>query len=280
MRIEDNTVALVTGGGSGIGRSLAREVAARGATAICADMNQESAEETVTSIRADGGRALAISLDVADRKSWAGACDEILGKVGHVDIIFNNAGVTVPKTALSELPPEQWDRLRAVNLDGVYNGIHYFMSRLYGGGRGNIVNTASICGLVTCAGSGAYIASKFAVLGLSEALRFDLEDSDVGVSVLCPGFVRTGLAGSAGDASSTNHASLENGMAPEDIARIALDGVEADHFYLLTHGEYAGVVANRNRTIEYELAAATRSDGRCDDVDVLAAHWNREKASV
>lgn len=283
MQIDKDIVALVTGAGSGIGRALAEAIAGRGATVVCADRLHAVADETAQAIRNAGGRADAVALDVADVQSWDAACDEILSTHPSVQLICNNAGVTCARSPIGGTDVDDWDRLIAVNLSGVFYGSRFFLTRLVGNGPGHIVNTSSMCGVITCGGSGAYIASKFGVLGLSESLYFDLERSAVSVSVLCPGFVRTGLAGSADDGGArTNHEAIEAGMDPAQLAEQVVQGVEVGRFYLFTHPEYAEVVRNRNRALELAIveAGTTRVDGRSDDVNVLAPGWNLGVSNV
>ncbi|MES1923752.1 SDR family NAD(P)-dependent oxidoreductase [Salinisphaera sp. T31B1] len=281
MHIQNDTTALVTGAGSGIGRALALALADRGARVICADLTAARGEQTAGAIRARSGRAEAIALDVSCLDSWTTACGHIRSTIGWVDIICNNAGTTCGKSGVGEIAFADWDRLISTNLSGVLYGSRLFLSDLYRGhGPGHILNTVSICGVVTGSGSGAYIASKFGALGLSEALYFDTLDSEVSVSVLCPGFVKTGLATQAPRGNEcgepvprTNHAAIDNGMDPAALAAMAVRGIENEQFYLMSHPEYAAVVRSRHRQIEQALTSAERGDGRQDDVRVLAAGW-------
>lgn len=276
MHVDQNTVALVTGAGSGIGKALAEALASRGAKTLCADVKPHQAETVVEAIRAAGGQAAAITLDVSCFEAWQTVSEAIVAEHGPVDLICNNAGITCPKSPVGEIDTGDWERMLATNLSSTFYGSRCFLSTLYrGSGPGHIVNTASVCGLVTGPNSGAYIASKFGVVGLTESLYFETRDSEVSVSMLCPGFAQTNLAAisKAETALGTNSAALDNGMKAEDVAACVLDGIEHDRLYITTHAEYLEVVRTRHHAIEAALGSTQRTDGRADDPSVLAAGW-------
>ena len=143
-----------------------------------------------------------------------------------------------------------------INLTGVYNGIATFGARMRDRGDGHIVNTASTQGVITCAGVGSYCASKFGVVAMSEALRYELEPHGVGVSVLCPGVIQTGLVTNSNRIVGLPAQDMPEGygMDPARVAEMVMEGIRANRQYIFTHGEYAGPVDQRHRAIEQALA--------------------------
>jgi NAD(P)-dependent dehydrogenase (short-subunit alcohol dehydrogenase family) len=186
-------VAVVTGAGSGIGRSSAFLLARLGATVHAADLDVASAAAVVATIEGSGGRATAHAVDVSEAASVEALAERVFAADGAVDVLHNNAGVghagPVEETTL-----EEWRRVLGVNLMGVIHGIHYFVPRMLAQGRpGHIVNTASLAGLVPVAEMGPYCTSKHAVVGLSETLNAELAPRGIHVSAVCPGFINTGI---------------------------------------------------------------------------------------
>lgn len=190
-------VAVVTGAGSGIGRSTALLLARLGATVHAADLDEGSADAVVAEIKAAGGSATAHRTDVSDPESVATLAEQVFAAHGAVDVLHNNAGVghagPVEETSLDE-----WQRVLGVNLMGVVHGVHHFVPRMLKQGRpGHIVNTASMAGLVPVAEMGPYATSKHGVVGLSESLNAELSPKGIRVSAICPGFVNTGIISQA-----------------------------------------------------------------------------------
>jgi NAD(P)-dependent dehydrogenase (short-subunit alcohol dehydrogenase family) len=190
-------VVVVTGAGSGIGRSTALLFGRLGAAVHGADLDGSSAEAVVAEIQAGGGRATAHVVDVADPGSVAALAERVFEADSAVDVLHNNAGVghagPVDETTL-----EEWQRVLAVNLMGVVHGIHYFVPRMLAQGRpGHIVNTASMAGLVAVAEMGPYATSKHAVVGLSESLNAELAPRGIRVSAICPGLINTPITRAA-----------------------------------------------------------------------------------
>ena len=186
--------AVITGGASGIGLATATRLAASGARLVLGDIEEGPLDAAVTSLRADGASVIGVRCDVANLGDVEALRDAALGEFGSVHVVFNNAGVGGGPTIGS--PIELWRWVSSVNLDGVVHGIHAFLPLLLDQDEGHVVNTASLAGLGGVPGMGPYCATKFAVLGLSESLFYDLalRRSHVGISVLCPGFVRTRIA--------------------------------------------------------------------------------------
>jgi len=189
LRTFDGGVAIVTGAASGIGRAISEALAQRGCQVVLADIDREDAEAAAAQIREKGGRAFARHLDVCDFAAVSGLVTETMEKLGRLDYIFNNAGIVVAGE-VANYTIDAWNRVIAVNLGGVVNGVQAAYPAMVRQGFGHIVNTASIAGLVISRGVG-YTATKYAVVGLSRALRVEADVHGVRVSVLCPGAIRT-----------------------------------------------------------------------------------------
>ncbi|HEY3819893.1 MAG TPA: SDR family oxidoreductase [Polyangiaceae bacterium] len=183
-------VVIVTGGASGIGAALAKEMARAGAQVVLADRQVELAEKVGSSIRAEGGRATAVELDVRSLPAMTAVVDATVAQLGRVDYFFNNAGIGVGGE-MDAYDARDWDDVFDVNLRGVAYGIQAVYPRMIAQGSGHIVNTASVAGLVAAPADGSYTATKHAVVGLSKALRIEAKRHGVRVSVLCPGVIRT-----------------------------------------------------------------------------------------
>ncbi len=225
------STAVVTGGGSGIGRSLAMLLAQRGARVHVADLDGPSAEAVAGAVRAAGGDAVAHAVNVADAASVARFADGVFAD-GPVDLLFNNAGVG-HAGAVADTTLEDWRRLIDVNLLGVVHGLHAFLPRLLAQDRpAQIVNTASMAGLVPVPGLAAYSATKAAVVGLTDALDIELRGTQVRVCALCPGVINTAIISTStmrGDWAQRQARTVElyakRGTSPDVVARQALAGV-------------------------------------------------------
>ena len=200
--------AIVTGGASGIGKALATELVARGATVLVADIDESGAEAVAGALRRLGtgpGSARAAALDVTDAEAVAGVVDRFAAGHGGLDFIFNNAGIGIGGE-VRELTLAHWQRAIDVNLLGVVHGVAAAYPTMIGQGRGHIVNTASLAGLVPGPLLVPYSATKHAVVGLSLGLRVEAASHGVRVSVVCPGVIDTPLLDKAN---------------PDDLASIA-----------------------------------------------------------
>jgi NAD(P)-dependent dehydrogenase (short-subunit alcohol dehydrogenase family) len=246
-------VAFITGGGSGIGFGIATRAAEAGMKVAIADVRPDHLEQGLAKLRAAGADAHGILVDVADAAAVERAAEETIKVFGKVHLVCNNAGVSIfgPMDAATL---DDWRWMMGVNVDGVVNGIQSFMPRLKAHGEGgHIVNTASMAGLLVGPGMGLYSASKFAVVGLTLSLRYDLAPHGIGVSVLCPGFVRsniheavlsrpknlsaTGYPVTAADMKRLDGV-LSVGMDPAEVGSHVIAGVRENRQYIFPHAEF------------------------------------------
>jgi NAD(P)-dependent dehydrogenase (short-subunit alcohol dehydrogenase family) len=190
LRIFEGAVAIVTGGASGIGRALAEELAQRGCEVILADLQYEWAQEVASRISSAGGKASVKQLDVTDFLAIESLVRETVDRTGRLDYMFNNAGIGIGGEAWQHRI-EDWNRIIDVNLRGVANGVQAAYSVMLKQGFGHIVNTSSAAGLAPFPFEVGYVATKYAVVGLSTALRIESISKGIRVSVVCPGVVRT-----------------------------------------------------------------------------------------
>ncbi len=191
----EGSVAVITGGASGVGRAIALECARQGARGVVvADIEAAPAEEAAAEIRAAGGTAIAVQAEVAERASVEALAQRAYGEYGEVNLLFNNAGVS-KRTPLAEAPVEDWDWLLAVDLWGPLHGIYAFVPRMREqDGPAHIVNTASVSGLVARPNrNGIYTSVKHALVGLTNVLRDELEPEGIVVSCWCPGGMLTNM---------------------------------------------------------------------------------------
>ncbi len=229
MSLFANKIAFITGAGSGIGLAIAGELGARGAVVIATDRDGASAESCARGIVARGGRAEALTLDVTDCEAVTRAVESAAASHGRLDYIFNNAGVGFAGE-VRDSTVEQWRQVLDVNLNGVIYGVLAAYPIMVKQGSGHIVNTASLAGLVISPTMAPYAASKFAVVGLTRALRAEGKMLGVKVTALCPGFVESrvyenSIRAGMGDASVRSIVPFP--IVPIDIAvQGLLAGVE------------------------------------------------------
>jgi NAD(P)-dependent dehydrogenase (short-subunit alcohol dehydrogenase family) len=221
---ESGGVAVVTGGGSGIGAACARLLAARGARVLVADADRAAAEAVATDI---GSSALACPTDVVD----PAACERMVAvaedRLGNVTMVVNSAGVGSPRAALVAVTPEDWRRTLAVNLDGVFHSLRAEIPALLRAGGGAIVNLASTAGVVAVQGASAYVASKHGVVGLTRAAALDYAGEGIRVNCVGPGVIETPLSRGASE--------LEDIGAIHPLGRLGLPGEVAEVIcFLLT----------------------------------------------
>lgn len=244
MRDFNGKRALVTGAASGLGRCLATDLAERGADVVVIDVNEEGLRETAAMVEAKGRRCLARRVDVSDYAAMRAMAEEVISDWGGVDILVNNAGVGVGGE-LADIPIEDFEWIVGINLMGEVYGTRLFLPGMIERGRGHIVNVASLSGLVVLPLHLPYTTTKFALVGFSEALWIELKRRGIGVTMICPGAIRTNIM----DSTRTHEGEgmqfarkwqgvlQKMGKEPEEVSRIALRAVERDRFMALTGPE-------------------------------------------
>ena len=209
-------VALVTGGGSGIGRAIARRFAHEGARVAVADVNRGAAEGTVETIENEGGDAAAFAADVSSETAVASLVDAVTEQFGGLDFAANNAGVEGDNAPIEEQSVELFDRVIGVNLRGTFLSIKHELPHLRESG-GAIVNTASVAGLVGAPDLTPYYASKHGVVGLTRSVAAEAADDDVRVNAVCPGVIDTPMVDRA---IGTDEEARAAAVAPQAMERL------------------------------------------------------------
>jgi NAD(P)-dependent dehydrogenase (short-subunit alcohol dehydrogenase family) len=212
-------VALVTGAGSGIGRATALAFAREGALVVVSDVAIAGGEETVRLIEAASGEATFIATDVTKPDEVQQLIQRVVDSYGHLDYAHNNAGIALGGLT-HEMPEEDWTRVIAVNLTGVWLCIKHEIAQMLRQGGGAIVNTASALGLIGLAGAGAYVASKHGVVGLTKTAALECASQGIRINAVCPGYIRTAMT-AEGFADSERRARME---AREPIGRLGEPG--------------------------------------------------------
>jgi NAD(P)-dependent dehydrogenase (short-subunit alcohol dehydrogenase family) len=231
-------VAIVTGGGSGIGAAIVLALANRGATVVIADIDEAAAKSVAKQIDAASDVKVGTAVvDVTDSDAVADLVNQVAADHGSLDLIFNNAGIAVAGL-VDQLTLDHWDRVIDVNLKGVVHGVHAAYPLMLRQGHGHIVNTASLAGLVPGPGLAPYVAVKHAVVGLSMSLRAEAAIRGVKVSAVCPGFVDTPLLGRV----NPGLPQTDTGANAETLARMLGKLYQAD---LLAADVLRGVEQNR-----------------------------------
>jgi NAD(P)-dependent dehydrogenase (short-subunit alcohol dehydrogenase family) len=190
----EGKVALVTGGGAGIGEACARALAGRGATVVVADISKEAAERVAGEV---GSGATAVTADVGDEGQVRSMVEEVVADHGRLDVAVNNAGIGGDQVPTGEYPVESWRKVLTVNLDGVFYCMRHELPAMVAGGGGSIVNMASILGSVGFGQSCAYVAAKHGVVGLTRTAAIEYAAQGIRVNAVGPGFIETPLLAAA-----------------------------------------------------------------------------------
>ena len=280
MRALAGKTAFVTGGASGIGLALGRVFAEAGMKVMLADIETDALSAAVDGLRDFAPGVRGVACDVADPVSVGRAAETAYAAFGNVHVVCNNASVG-GGSGIDDISVDNWRWVLDVNLMGVLHGIRTFLPHIRGHGEGgHIVNTASMAGMNSGLGFSPYSASKFAVVNMSEGLAMQITPLGIGVTVLCPGFVRTRIsesgrnrpprygpprtpdpASSAGALAATLAELGRSGLDPSDVAARVLTAIHEDELYLFTHprAEWRAELAQRFDAI---LAAMDKAAGR------------------
>ena len=248
--------AVVTGAASGIGRAMSLALADRGARLVMADVEAEALESARAEAEARGAEAIGVQTDVTQQPSVEALADAAWDRFGAVHIVHNNAGVLI-RAPMLDADEKDWEWILAVNLWGVIHGVRAFVPRMLDAGEeGHIVNTASEAGHFAGDLYGVYNTSKFAVVGLTESLARELRNTGIGVSMLCPGQVETGIFTNVnrpadfrreGDEVPVDRRNVDNAMEPADVAAKVLAAVESGELYIFTHEDEARTLIGKRQ---------------------------------
>jgi NAD(P)-dependent dehydrogenase (short-subunit alcohol dehydrogenase family) len=264
--------AIVTGAASGIGLAIATALAEAGANVVMADIQKDALDAAAHSLSGTNKCVMPVQIDVTLEQSVLAALAEAERAFGKLHIACNNAGVPMHGTPMVDVPPEDWAFVMAVNVSGIIHGIRHFVPAiLKHGEEGHVVNTASVAGFQNRRGTnqGPYSMSKYAALSLSEALEHELEGTNIGVTVLCPGPINTNIARGARNRPDHmggpqirpgNEAILAarlatTGLDPERVGERVVDAIRTKTFYAFVGAVPADVIRARHRRIEEALSS-------------------------
>jgi len=276
MREFSGKTAFVTGGASGIGLALGRAFAEAGMNVMLADVERSALDSAVSSLHNFGPKVRGVSCDVTDPGSVEAAANAAFEAFGHVHVVCNNAGVAAGG-GIDNISLDNWRWVVDVNLMGVLHGIRAFLPHIRAHGEGgHIVNTASMAGMNGGLGFSPYAATKFAVVAMSEGLAMQLKPHGIGVSVLCPSYVRTRIGESGrnrqpryGETPRLDPASpsgqmvaeiarrLDAGLEPSDVAARVLSAISEDALYVFTHPNMREEVDERFAAIQAAMDRVT-----------------------
>jgi NAD(P)-dependent dehydrogenase (short-subunit alcohol dehydrogenase family) len=273
-------VAFITGAASGIGFGIAQACLRAGMKVVIADVRAKALDSAAAALLVEGKAVLPLLLDVTDRKGWQACANRVQKEFGAVDLLCSNAGVNFVGPT-QEATYEDWDFALGVNLGGAINAVRTLVPSMINSGRGgHVVITSSVSGLFTSGGAGVYVTSKFALVGLAESLRADLRQSGVGVSVLCPGPVKSELFESTGAVRPkqleptgskpllppgvvrTETPIFQTAPSGAEIGELVLRGVQRNDLYILTHSEMRPVLEARAAALLAALPKGPVSEAR------------------
>ncbi len=244
--------AFITGGAGGIGLGMARAFAAEGMRVALADLHE------VDVSLFEPGAAISVPVDVTDVESVRTAVATTIDRLGPIDVVCANAGIGGGGGHVAVDEYEVWDRVMAVNLDGVVHTVKSTVPAMRERGTGgHVVITSSVAGITALPFEfGAYTTSKFAVRGLGESLRLSLAEDGIGVSILCPGLTNTGILDETNDDGNLEFERVEGAMNPIEVGWAVVRGIRENAPYILTHGEFA----DEFRSLFDEILAAVPTD--------------------
>jgi NAD(P)-dependent dehydrogenase (short-subunit alcohol dehydrogenase family) len=278
MRDLQGKVAFITGGASGIGLGIAAVLVTSGMKVVLADLREDHLDSALTAFRQLGqdGEVHGIRLDVTDRAAFAQAADEAERVFGPVHVLCNNAGVGI-EGPFKDIGYSDWDFGLGVNLGGVVNGLTTFLPRIRAHGQGgHVVNTASLAAFtVMPAHLAVYVTAKAAVVALSEAIRAELSSEGIGVTVLCPGPVKSSIhqlsrnrparfpASRAFDKAAEKLGQRTVSplwMEPKEVGTMVRDAIVEERLYVITHGEWRPLTQARNEAILAAMPTSSNPD--------------------
>jgi NADP-dependent 3-hydroxy acid dehydrogenase YdfG len=234
MSIFKNKVCIVTGAAAGIGKCLCEQLSEKGAIVVGTDLNKDALTKTVKEITTAGGKCSGAVFNVTDYEEFKKCIDDTVVREGHLDYLFNNAGICIA-SEIRDSEIEHWQKVIDVNLNGVIHGALTAYKIMAKQGFGHIVNLSSVEGLIPFPLTASYVASKFAVFGLSQCMWVEGRDLGVKVSVVCPGFIKTDIFNVTPMIGLNREITMDSlskwekfGVTPEKCARIILKGVKKD----------------------------------------------------
>ena len=287
MKLEAGQVAVVTGAASGIGFELSRALGLRGLKLVLADVNEEALAKAASTLQVEGIETISVATDVGNSNDIGVLAEKTIEAFGAVNILCNNAGIFCKPRFSWEQPEETWRKTFAVNVDSVIFGIRKFVPLMLDqSGPAHIVNVSSVGGHQSQPFLSPYISSKFAVTAITESLFFELQalESDIGVSLLCPGFTKTNIlntvdsidVGAAGAKSArfartiddAHLEGLETGATPQEVAKSTLEAIEENRFYVFPSphtktyikDRFDGVIAEKNPVLSEKVRERFRSE--------------------
>jgi len=266
MQELEGKVAFITGGGSGVAFGQARVFAEEaGMKVVIADIRQDHLDQAMEHFRGRSAAVHAIRLDITDRDAYARAADEAEKVFGPVQLLLNTAGVS-QFGPVEKATWDDWDWQLDVNVKGVINGVQTFLPRMIAHGQGgHIVNTASMSAFVALPTTAIYCTTKYAVRGLSESLRIELDKYGIGVSCLCPGgvntnihesvvsrpdrYAQTGYYGRDPEMFARLKAVIQDGFDPVDLGRVVMEAVRRNDFWILPYPEFVPLMEKKNQEV-------------------------------